>query len=92
MVIRHPNLDSLNHDLPVREEETDMENPIRLADYPQLRLIAWNRRAEDLVSDEEALALYERNWRHIDQGSLQPAERHLIDRLIRTVGKGVLHV
>lgn len=65
---------------------------ICLADYPQLRLIAWNRRIEDEISDEEALALYERNWRHIDQGSLSSAERYLINHLVRTVGKGVLHV
>ncbi|WP_211327707.1 hypothetical protein [Solilutibacter pythonis] len=65
---------------------------LRLADYPQLRLIAWNRRDDDLVDEEEALALYERNWFYVDEASLLPKERQLIDHLVQAVGKGVLHV
>jgi len=65
---------------------------LRLAEYPQLKLIAWNRRENDLVDEEEALALYERNWRYVDEANLIPKERQLIDHLVKTVGKGVLHV
>lgn len=63
---------------------------IRPADYPQLKLIAWNRREDDLIDGEEALALYERNWRFVDEAALLPKERDLIERLVREFGNGVL--
>lgn len=65
---------------------------IALSDYPQLKLIAWNRSAEDFVSDWEALALYERNWDLVDKESLEDKERQLIEHLTKTVGNGVFHV
>lgn len=75
---------------PVLTKRTPM--PIRIANYPQLRLIAWNRREDATLDDVEALALYERNWRHVEADALEPRERRLIDRLVQTVGNGVLHV
>lgn len=65
---------------------------VRLADYPQLRLIAWNRKDEDLIEGDEALALYERNWRYVDRHQLTVKEQQLIDQLVAEYGKGVLHV
>lgn len=65
---------------------------IRLSDYPQLRLLAWQRQADALLEDAEALALYEANWRFIDPPSLAPFEAALIDRLVREFGAGVLLV
>lgn len=65
---------------------------IRISDFPQLRLIAWNRRDNDILDGEEALALYERNWHHIDQDSLTEKERQLIEDLAKEFGKGLLHV
>ncbi len=65
---------------------------IRPADYPQLKLIAWNRREDDLIDGREALALYERNWRYVDEAALLPKERGLIDQLVREFGHGVLLV
>jgi len=32
---------------------------IRLADFPQLRLLAWNRPADSCLDDAEAFALFE---------------------------------
>ena len=64
---------------------------IRLADYPQLALLAWHRQGH-LLTEPEALALYERNWRHVDASSLEPAERALIARLVQRHGKGALLV
>ena len=68
------------------------DKPIRIADYPQLKLIAWNRRADATLDEKEALALYERNWRHVEESALEAKERILIDRLVKTIGKGVLLV
>jgi len=65
---------------------------LRLADYPQLQLIAWNRRDDVPVEEEEAFALYERNWHYIDQASLSADEQQLIERLTRTFGNGVMNV
>ena len=65
---------------------------VRLADYPQLRKICWNRRADALLDGAEALALYERNWRHVEPEALDGVERRLIQRLADLYGGGVLNV
>ncbi len=68
-----------------------MEN-VELSQYPQLQIIAWNRRAEVSVFEDEALGLYERNWRYVDQSTLDDKERALISRLVDQYGSGVLLV
>jgi transcriptional regulator with XRE-family HTH domain len=66
---------------------------VRLGAYPQLMGIAWHLADKDMeLTPEEAFALYERNWRHVDLDRLLPKERALIDGLTATVGKGVLLV
>jgi hypothetical protein len=35
---------------------------LRIAEYPQLKLIAWNRKDDDVIEEDEALALYERHF------------------------------
>jgi hypothetical protein len=65
---------------------------VRLADYPQLRLLAWNRHAETELEEEEAFALYESRWRFIEPASLTEPERELIRRLTATWGGGLLNV
>ena len=65
---------------------------IRLADHAQLRQLAWQLPGVVDLSPAEALALYERNWRHVDQQALQPDERRLIDQLVQTLGRGRLLV
>ncbi|KMO82589.1 hypothetical protein MCHLDSM_01212 [Mycolicibacterium chlorophenolicum] len=59
---------------------------IQVRDYPQLKALAWNLRDDVTLSDEEALALYERNWRHVDQEALNADEQELIQRLTRAAG------
>jgi hypothetical protein len=53
---------------------------VRLADYPQLRDLAWNR-VDDFIPAKEAFQLYERNWRLLDPALLDERERELIARL-----------
>jgi len=65
---------------------------ILLADYPQLKQLAWHIPGATELTPEEALGLYERNWRHVDASQLQANERAMIDSLVRTVGKGKLLV
>ena len=65
---------------------------IRIADYPLLREIAWSTDPEAELSPTEAFSIYERNWRHLDREAMGAKERELLERLIATVGKGVLLV
>lgn len=65
---------------------------IETDDYPQLRLLCWNRDGSKTISGEDALALYEANWRHIDQDALTPEERKLLQTLAAEYGNGVLNV
>lgn len=65
---------------------------IRLADYPQLKRLAWQLKGTTEVTAEEALDLYERNWRHLDQKKLSANERQLIERLLARLGRSRLLV
>lgn len=58
---------------------------VEAARYPQLKLLCWNRRSP-LLSAADAWSLYERNWRFIDTGQFDAAERALIDRLALRFG------
>lgn len=63
---------------------------VRLADYPQLRDLAWNR-VDPFISVEEAFQLYERNWRFVDAARLDERERLLIERLKAECGNGEIN-
>jgi hypothetical protein len=58
---------------------------VRLADYPQLNDLAWNR-SDEFITAKEAFQLYERNWRFIEQTNLDERERALIARLKAELG------
>jgi hypothetical protein len=64
---------------------------VEIARFPALRLLAWQLHQERM-SEPDVLALYEREWRHLDTDRLDPDERALIARLVRTYGHGVLNV
>lgn len=70
----------------------ELPDRINLTDYPQLKSLAWHRPGVTELAPQEALNLYERNWRHVDQAQLGIRERALIDALVRGVGKGHLLV
>lgn len=59
---------------------------VRLADYPQLKQLAWQLHGTDALTPAEALSLYERNWRHVDEKALEPHERQLVDALRLALG------
>lgn len=70
-----------------REPLEDAMN-VRLSTYPQLRQLCWNRPNDAVVDGETALALYERNWRFVDQDAIIPREQKLLDRLVAEYGNG----
>ena len=65
---------------------------LRLDKYPQLKLIAWSRETAKTIAEEDAYALYERNWRFIEPSELTSGEKALIERLSKKFGNGLLHV
>lgn len=65
---------------------------IPLATYPQLRRLAWQVAGAQTLTAQEALAVYERNWRHLDADTLEAGERRLIEALARQHGHGRLLV
>lgn len=65
---------------------------VRLADYPQLARLAWQLHGVKTLSPQAALDLYERNWRHVDHGALEPKERALVNALAHELGGGRLLV
>ena len=68
-------------------EGTDTVVPAR---YAALARLARNRDPSRPISGEEALGLYEANWRHVEVASLSLQERELIDALAARFGGGHL--
>ena len=56
-------------------------NRIYLADYPQLKQLAWHVHGTQELTPTEALNIYDRNWRHIDEDLILPNEKKLIEVL-----------
>lgn len=71
---------------------TRLPERVRLADFPQLERLAWQLHGVAELSPQDALNLYERNWRHIDPATMQPAERALLQALMEQLGGGRLLV
>ncbi|KRC01014.1 hypothetical protein ASE11_05075 [Hydrogenophaga sp. Root209] len=61
---------------------------VHLADYPQLKALAWQVHGIDTLSPLEALGIYERNARHLDTAAMLPAERALLQALRTGLGGG----
>ena len=84
--LRNPQAPVVDETAPVLPER------VRLADFPQLKRLAWQLQDVEDLSPAEALNLYDRNWRHIDRAHLEPAERALLQRLVNQLGGGRLLV
>lgn len=65
---------------------------VHIEDYPQLKRLSWNMRENTVLTEAEALSLYERNWRLVNKAQLDKKEQELIDYLIKSFGNGVFHV
>lgn len=65
---------------------------VRIDMHPQLRQLAWQLPDHAELTGQEALALYERNWRHLDLEKMGATERHWIDTLVNAYGGGHLLV
>jgi transcriptional regulator with XRE-family HTH domain len=74
------------------QQITKLPRTVRLRDYPELKKLAWQLHGVEELAPVEALQLYERNWRHVDQQALTDAERALIEALSQAIGGGKLLV
>jgi len=76
-----------------RSPDDHLPLQIALADYPQLRQLAWQvGDRQQVLTPREALGLYERNWRHMQHDALEPRERALLDALRRVLGAEFMNV
>lgn len=62
---------------------------VRLADYPQLKALAWQVHGTEALTPVEALGIYERNARHLDTAAMSPAEQALLLALQTGLGKSL---
>ncbi len=65
---------------------------IALADYPQLKALAWQVHGTDHLTPVEAFDIYERNARHMDISSMGSQEQKLLQALQQAFGKRSSHV
>jgi hypothetical protein len=77
---------------PATADIASLPERVRLAEFPQLKGLAWQLHDVDELSPTDALNLYERNWRHVDRASMEPAERALLKVLVDQLGGGRLLV
>lgn len=67
--------------------ETKLPQKIRLADFKQLKRLAWQLEGTEEVSPKEALDLYQRNWRHLDTKAMDAREQKLLAALLAEFGR-----
>ena len=83
---------ALPADLPLEERQNERKGwipaRIQVADYPQLKQLAWQLHTTTELTPTETLSLYERNWRHLDLQQVDSQERDLIDALCIAFRKG----
>ena len=60
---------------------------VRLADYPQLKALAWHVHGSPALTPVEALDIYERNARHLDVQAMPEKEQALLNALRTAFGR-----
>lgn len=60
---------------------------IRISDYKQLKRLAWQLKDGQEMTPEQALSLYERNWRHVDEEKMDERERDFLKALLAHFGR-----
>lgn len=64
-----------------------LPSKIKIASYKQLKKLAWQLKGTQELTPQEALDLYERNWRHVDIKSLDAKEKKLLKSLLAAFGR-----
>lgn len=73
-----------------KQTDTDGWIPVRvrLADYPQLKQLAWQVQGDVSLTPSEAWSIYERNARHLDVATMDAREQDLLAGLRLALGGG----
>lgn len=79
--------DPLKPKISEKDARAKLPKKIALADYKELKRLAWQLKGTKELTPEEALNLYERNWRHVDLKSMSSREKKLLDLLLSYFGK-----
>jgi transcriptional regulator with XRE-family HTH domain len=69
------------------EAKVKLPSKIRIASYKQLKKLAWQLKGTQELTPQEALDLYERNWRHVDVAALDAREKKLLQSLLAAFGR-----
>ncbi|MNL57022.1 hypothetical protein D3C87_1805550 [compost metagenome] len=70
--------------LPPKEDKAPkLPKKIRVSSYKQLKKLAWQLDKNHELSPQEAMNLYERNWRHVDLKTMDTKEKAFLDNLLR---------
>lgn len=64
-----------------------LPSKIKIGNYKQLKKLAWQLKGTQELTPQEALDLYERNWRHVDVKSLDAREKKLLKSLLAAFGR-----
>lgn len=72
---------SVEDRLPVGAPRSWIPARVSLHDYPELKRLAWQVHGVETLSPTEALSIYERNWRHVDETRMSEDERALVHAL-----------
>lgn len=78
--------------IPVLDAPAAKPATITVSDYPGLRTLAWQTDSGTTITETEALNLYERGWRHLNQETLTDQEKAFIQHLADTYSNGRLLV
>lgn len=70
-----------------RAPDRKFPSKIRLNKYKQLKQLAWQLKGVQEISPQDALDLYERNWRHVDFKSMDLREREFLQSLLDAFGR-----
>lgn len=71
---------------PTEQREGWIPARIPLAEYPQLKQLAWQVQGTETLSPKEAWDIYQHNWRHLDEQALTENEDQLIAALRMAFG------
>lgn len=66
---------------PKADQLAVLHDEIELADYPQLRQLAWHVKAGETLTPLELWQIIQRNQKHLDRSMLDEAEQALLARL-----------
>ncbi|GEE02650.1 hypothetical protein nbrc107696_30960 [Gordonia spumicola] len=67
-------------------------NTVLVSEFPQLTTLCWQFAPDARLTWDEALSVYERNWRYVEQEKLTADEAAFIQELVDTCGNGVFLV